>query len=480
MRILVNPDRLHETAQYFRCAGRDLYDLAAHLQMLAYNIDWEIRQKADIEGQIQTLHHQAETLSEQVETLSHYLETKADAFRQADSQGGNVSSELWQFIKEAAATLGVTAVSGANAVLRLGGILTLPITAAMTMLKQENGSVLGVTTVYAANTSPNPMADQALDISRMSLAQRREYLEQANSQIVAYNNRLAELQTLGVSDQVSASDLEQQIAELEHRKVEVGSQAVAWYNKIWFSEQGLKGGFDDSFPDAPWRTRSDDFEDEIQRINDEIAGLKKRLAYQREFEQTVAQLHAVEHTKHTLETSLAEHWWNDVPVQSQKELKYKGEETNYGCTPTATSMVLDYWHNQDPNNKTLSAQELLDINAGQGDFKAKGMSASRIHDEVQSLGYGVVQDYMGSDFKTLRRAVEQGPVIAVVKLNMATSGDNHAIVVTGVSPDGSQVHVNDPWTGQSHIYTQAQFTQSWGTDFGPGTSKNNFLVIRPS
>ena len=232
------------------------------------------------------------------------------------------------------------------------------------------------------------------------------------------------------------------------------SQTNDWRNEIRVSEQGIKPGFDDGFLDAPWRTRSDDLETEIENLSEEIAILESQLPHQKEFDQIHSQLQAAEHTEDELQTSLEEHWWNDVPPQSQKDLTYKNKATEYGCTPTATAMVLEYWHDQDPTNGMLSAQELLDINATQGEFKFDGMSASGVHDEVQSLGYSFVQDYINSDFETLQEAVEQGPVIAIVKLNMATRGKNHAVVVTGISPDGSQVQINDPWTGKTYFYTR--------------------------
>jgi len=173
-------------------------------------------------------------------------------------------------------------------------------------------------------------------------------------------------------------------------------------------------------------------------------------------------------------------WWHDVPVQSQRGLEYKGQKTAYGCTPTATSMILDYWHAQDSDNKTMSAQELLDINAGQGVFHGKGMSATNILDEVRGLGYGVTDTHTNSDLDTLKEAVSKGPVLAIVKLGMKAAGENHAVVVTGISEDGQQVRINDPWDGQAHTYSWDEFSKSWGADFGKGAPKNNFVVIRPS
>ena len=190
------------------------------------------------------------------------------------------------------------------------------------------------------------------------------------------------------------------------------------------------------------------------------------------------------------EAALArEQWWHDVPAKGQQGLKYKEQPTAYGCTPTATSMILDYWHARDPANKTTSAQELLNINAGQGVFNSKGMSASNVLDEVSNLGYGVTEVHTDSNLDALKEAVAKGPVIATVKLNMKTTGENHAVVVTGVSEDGKQVRINDPWTGQAHTYSWDEFSRSWGADFGKWKDeegklkdypKNSFIVICPS
>jgi uncharacterized protein YukE len=171
-------------------------------------------------------------------------------------------------------------------------------------------------------------------------------------------------------------------------------------------------------------------------------------------------------------------WWLDVPVQYQKNLKFNGATTDYGCVPTATSMVLDYWHNKNPNYGTLSAQDLINTNVAQGQFKATGMTPSDIHDEVTKLGYTKAEDYTNSDLGSLKDAVSQGPVIAIVKLGIKSTGTNHAVVVTGISPD-NQVKINDPWDGTSHTYSWDVFSKSWGANFGPGMPKNTFTVIRP-
>lgn len=178
-----------------------------------------------------------------------------------------------------------------------------------------------------------------------------------------------------------------------------------------------------------------------------------------------------------IETSeLEAPWWYDVPTISQRELQYNGRDTQFGCAPTAVSMVLDYWHAQDPANQTLSVQALLDANVTQGIFVGKGMSITNLHDEITGLGYDVAQDYADADMDTLKQHMAQGPVVTAVKLNMQTSGHNHS-VVTGISED-NQVRINDPWTGDSRTSTWDEFSRSWGADFGIST-KNHFTVIRP-
>ncbi len=172
-------------------------------------------------------------------------------------------------------------------------------------------------------------------------------------------------------------------------------------------------------------------------------------------------------------------WWLDVPVHSQLDLHLpSGAVTAYGCTPTAVSMILDYWHAKDPANRSVSAQDLLTANAAQGVFH-NGMSPTQIHDEVLGLGYTVVEDRVNSDFESLKSVVAAGPVMAIVKLGLKSEGENHAVVVTGISPD-NELRINDPWDGQSRTYSWETFSKSWGADFGKDAPKNSFVVLRPT
>lgn len=165
---------------------------------------------------------------------------------------------------------------------------------------------------------------------------------------------------------------------------------------------------------------------------------------------------------------------HDVPFLSQHGLEYQGKKTEYGCVPTSVSMILNYWHNQDSKYAARSPQELLDLNAGQGQFHSTGMSPSNLIEDVKQLGYSNVQPHIKASWEQLREDVKKGPVLAVVKLGMAKSGNNHSVVVTGISEDGSKVLVNDPWSG-IHEYDATTFQASWGAVETP----NSYVVIRP-
>jgi predicted double-glycine peptidase len=165
-------------------------------------------------------------------------------------------------------------------------------------------------------------------------------------------------------------------------------------------------------------------------------------------------------------------WWHDVPAISQQDLTYQGRETDYGCAPTAVSMVTEYWHQQDPDNQTSSAQELLDKNVEQGIFTGDGMSVTYLHDELAALGYEA-EDYFDANLETLKQEVANGPVVAAVKLNMRTDGTNHSVVVTGIS-ENNEVRINDPWTGEARTYSWETFNASWGT------LGRCFMAVRPT
>ena len=175
----------------------------------------------------------------------------------------------------------------------------------------------------------------------------------------------------------------------------------------------------------------------------------------------------------------------EVPIKSQQGLDNQGDETKFGCVPTSTSMVLEYWHNQDSDNKTLSPQQLLDLNISDGDFtEGDGMRIDKIDDELSSIDYKS-KTHQNSSREVLIDELAKGPVVATVRLGMKKTGRSHAVVVTGINENTNTVYINDPEEGTADTCTWDEFAASWGAKHvGPNGkelnfSTNNLLTIHP-
>lgn len=158
-----------------------------------------------------------------------------------------------------------------------------------------------------------------------------------------------------------------------------------------------------------------------------------------------------------------------VPVKAQGELY-----GNAACVPTSVSMVLDYYNSQSQENKTISPQGIIDMmDAGDG-MKGKGMSPSKLTDELGDLGYNNITQQVGAQYSDLQSSVQDGPVIVTIGAKLVGDGIvnssgprvlegpgniGHAIVVTGVGEN--LVYVNDPWSGQALQLSQETFEKMW-------------------
>jgi len=87
MRILVQPERLRQAAQELRWAQESWQGQAARLRQVFSNLDWETRQRLEVEGQVQQAVALAESLAARAGEKAAFLEAAAARFEQADSQG---------------------------------------------------------------------------------------------------------------------------------------------------------------------------------------------------------------------------------------------------------------------------------------------------------------------------------------------------------------------------------------------------------
>ena len=180
------------------------------------------------------------------------------------------------------------------------------------------------------------------------------------------------------------------------------------------------------------------------------------------------------------QTSPFDQYYNVTP-QSQGNL--------YGsaaCAPTSISMALDYLHGQNPDLQTATPQELIGM-LDQGDgTPGRGLSLSKLTDELGELGYHNISEKAGASMDELQSALQDGPVIVTSGVKIVgpgtvasdvpraiegPGGTVHAMLVKGLGAE--KVAVNDPWTGRELQFDRATFEQMW-----TGGS-NGMYVIRP-
>lgn len=93
-RIVVVPEKLQELSTQFARAGNDLQDLGGRLNSILGTLDWEVRQRAGVEGAVGQARSRAAQLGEQTLEMGRFLALKAGAFSEADSQGAQLVATL--------------------------------------------------------------------------------------------------------------------------------------------------------------------------------------------------------------------------------------------------------------------------------------------------------------------------------------------------------------------------------------------------
>src|SRR5215210_3759328 len=85
-RIILDPDRLRSLGSQLQQAAEQLRTLDGQLSSNFNNLDLELRQRANMDGQMAQVHSQAGNLAGQVEAMARGLTGKAQAFEEADRQ----------------------------------------------------------------------------------------------------------------------------------------------------------------------------------------------------------------------------------------------------------------------------------------------------------------------------------------------------------------------------------------------------------
>jgi len=87
MRILITPELLEGLSQQVAQTAAQLYELGERLGRALNALDWETRQRANVEGLVNAARSRAQHLADEANRLARFLTDRASAFRQADAQG---------------------------------------------------------------------------------------------------------------------------------------------------------------------------------------------------------------------------------------------------------------------------------------------------------------------------------------------------------------------------------------------------------
>jgi hypothetical protein len=146
-------------------------------------------------------------------------------------------------------------------------------------------------------------------------------------------------------------------------------------------------------------------------------------------------------------------------------------------------MVTGYFHNQDANDPALAANDLIkSMDNGDGTYGV-GIGLDKLNDEIDSMGYQSPEIKVNANIDDLKSALDTGPVIVNTGVKVTSvdgvrgiggaGNTNHAMVVKGISADGTQVKVNDPWSGKEIDYSTDDFNKIWNK------GQNIIVSIRP-
>jgi hypothetical protein len=287
-----------------------------------------------------------------------------------------------------------------------------------------------------------------------------------------------------LKDQMAA--LDDKIAKLQNNLQNDDAEAKKWFNQVLPSEQG---GWD-SEDGVPWRVRADDYEDqrdlakaEIERLRQQRADLEEALARletdhdllsvnQQRVQSLQDDLKFEEENQVYLNQLIEEKAPKNipqevidkipqaygVPLENQLSIKYKGAVGSHACIPTSISMITEYYHSVDASNKGLSPLDLIQMQEPDAESYSMrtGSNANWFFDDLNEAGYTISYNQNKNTISSLQEQLTGGPVLALIK---QSSGENHAVIVTGAQ--NGYVSIADPWQGVNRTYTEQQFVKMW-------------------
>lgn len=159
---------------------------------------------------------------------------------------------------------------------------------------------------------------------------------------------------------------------------------------------------------------------------------------------------------------------------------------NAACSPVSACMLLEFYHGLDQVNRTVTPQQLIGmLDPGDG-IPGKGMSLSKVTDELESLGYKHISQKVHASLADLKAELANGPLIVTVGVKLVGPGTISSGLPRSILGPGSTIHamvikgflgdaavVNDPWTGRELSFPMDTFGNMWKLGL------NGMYMIRP-
>jgi len=247
--IRINTQQAREVARRLQAQADAVEQLTRSLNHAISTLDtdaWDGQSRWRIEPRLNQVSPAGRDVTRSLEDLGRKLRRVADTFEQEDATAaGHLEGMPW-----------VEFETGKGAVL---GAMT--------------AADMAVATVVLASMSV-PVAP---DFSKMTWAERFAYLEQINAQIPELEAEQQRLADLIAADDTAMADIDEQLAELQKKRDELQAKADKFGNKLLPSTP-LGLGFDDGIIDAPWRTKSDEYEDQVADLDQQIKELEEQRA----------------------------------------------------------------------------------------------------------------------------------------------------------------------------------------------------------
>lgn len=311
--IRINTQQAREISQRLLAEARTLERTAEYLQRAVTSLDtwaWDGRSRAQAEPHLNRVLSAGREAAQVLEDLGRKLRHVADTFEQEDiAAAGHLESMPWvEFESGEGAVLGITTVAG----------MVVP-------------EVILASMPVPANA----------DFSNMTWAERFTYLDEIGERILALEAEIENLKNRAVDVATAISTLDKQIADLQAQRAVSQAEADRPKNKV-LPADSFAWGFDDGIIDAPWRTQSDEYEDQVAALDRQIAELQgQRIELQRQLElingEIVVlseQLRILQEQQKTLNQQLAQGVALDGP--SKWYAYFPGDTTN-NCTKYASS-----------------------------------------------------------------------------------------------------------------------------------------------